>query len=132
MKLLGGHMSNARISNKGNAAALARASPVMRSPGLHTPRPIRAGHFLWHNHIMHCEGMGHGVNGFRYWFSPRPINYRQFMRCNCGVTPLPHYSVRDYGAQKCVTFYKICTKAWGMTAKQARNAIQKLRSTEAE
>jgi hypothetical protein len=65
------------------------------------PRTVRDDVFLWHNHIRHTDGMTQGMNGFRYRFAHKPVNYRMFMRCKCGWSGLPHYSVRGFGAQKC-------------------------------
>ena len=62
-----------------------------------TPRKVPEGKFVWHNHIQHCAGMGHGVNGFRYRSHPLPINYRKFERCDCDVINLPHYKIRGVG-----------------------------------
>jgi hypothetical protein len=53
---------------------------------------VPEGMFLWHNHVQHCVGMENGVNGFRYWHATLPVDYRKFMRCQCGVVDLPHYS----------------------------------------
>jgi len=61
------------------------------------PRKVPEGKFVWHNHIQHCAGMGHGVNGFRYRSHPLPINYRKFERCDCDVINLPHYKIRGVG-----------------------------------
>jgi hypothetical protein len=72
-----------------------------------TPRKIPEGKFLWHNHIQHASGMPHGMNGFRYWWALKPINYRTFERCNCGVTDLPHYKRRGMGSGKCVSWQQI-------------------------
>jgi hypothetical protein len=66
------------------------------------PRKVPAGKFLWHNHIMHCVGMGHGLNGFRYCAGWLPVDYKQFERCRCGVIPLPHFAIRGMGSGKCV------------------------------
>lgn len=66
------------------------------------PRSVPADRFLWHNYITHCVGMPHGLNGFRYWHAKRPINYRIFERCHCGVVNLPHYKHRGEGSGKCV------------------------------
>lgn len=67
------------------------------------PRTVPDGCFIWHNHVMHTVGMGHGLNGFRYRYAQRPINYRLMMRCHCGVIGLPHYSIRAFGKQRCRT-----------------------------
>ncbi len=80
-------------------------SPRLRLGGV--PKRIWPGHFLWHNHVAHCVGMSHGVNGFRYWFGKLPINYKNFEPCSCGVVPLKHYKVRGLGSGKCVPPEKI-------------------------
>jgi hypothetical protein len=97
--------------------------------GAHPPMPrtIPSGFFIWHNHIMHTNGMGHGMNGFRYRFEAKPVNYRQFMPCKCGWSGLPHYSIRSFGPQKCFTTYQMLRRACGMTAEKARAAIKHLK-----
>jgi hypothetical protein len=57
--------------------------------------------------IAHSQGSGvvgmpQGANGFRYWHADRPVNYRTFERCHCGVTDLPHYKMRGLGSGKCI------------------------------
>jgi hypothetical protein len=75
-------------------------SPRLPSGGL--PRKVPKGKFIWHNHVQHCVGMGHGFNGFRCWNGLLPIDYRQFERCHCGWIDLPHYRIPGtYG--KCVS-----------------------------
>jgi hypothetical protein len=71
------------------------------------PNRIPKGRFLWHNHILHFRGMPHGLCGFRYWFELKPVNYREFERCDCGVCDVPHYRRRGVGSGTCVT-----TKQW--------------------
>ena len=66
------------------------------------PRSVPKGKFIWHNHVAHCVGMGHGVNGFRYRNGLLPVDYRKFERCHCGVIDLPHYKIRGIGSGKCV------------------------------
>ena len=41
------------------------------------PRKVPQGKFIWHNHVQHCVGMSHGLNGFRYWNGLLPIDYRK-------------------------------------------------------
>ena len=71
-------------------------------PMITTPREIPPGGFLWHNHVDHCVGMGHGINGFRYLVDPLPVDLSKFERCHCGVTDLPHYKIRGLGSGQCV------------------------------
>ena len=85
--------------------ALKKQLPHSRMDAL--PRTIRDDVFLWHNHVRHSADMGGGVNGFRYRFAHKPINYRVFMRCDCGWSGLPHYSIRRAGVQKCRTAAEI-------------------------
>jgi len=66
------------------------------------PRKIPEGKFLWHNHVMHCEGMLQGCNGFRYCAGWLPVDREAFERCHCGVVPLLHYKIRGLGSGKCV------------------------------
>ena len=87
------------------------------------PRMVPEGMFLWHNHVQHCVGMGNGVNGFRYWHATLPVDHRKFMRCQCGVVDLPHYSRRFAGKQKCVSAERVLINS-GMTVKQARNLVR--------
>ena len=86
------------------------------------PRKVPDGKFIWHNHVQHCVGMGDGVNGFRYRTELLPVNYREFMRCQCGVIDLPHYSIRRSGPQECVSAEQIF-RNMGMTAKQAKALV---------
>jgi hypothetical protein len=87
------------------------------------PCKVPAGRFLWHNHIQHCEAMPQGLHGFRYWHAKLPVDYRQFMRCQCGVVDLPHYIRRGAVKQKCVSEERVLTND-GMTAKQARKKVR--------
>ena len=66
------------------------------------PRKVPEGKFIWHNHVQHCVGMSHGLNGFRCWNGLLPIDYRKFERCHCGWIDLPHYKIRGLGSGKCV------------------------------
>jgi hypothetical protein len=77
------------------------------------PRSVPKGTFLWHNHVQHSVGMGHGFNGFRYIRGELPVDYREFMRCRCGVVDLPHYCIRGR-EQKCVSTEQLLRNA-GMT-----------------
>lgn len=65
------------------------------------PRKIPDGFFLWHNHVRHTADMTQGRNGFRYYFECEPVNNRLYMRCHCGWSGLPHYSVRELGPRVC-------------------------------
>ena len=58
------------------------------------PRSIPAGQVLAHNHVWHTLHMAHGVNGFRCWTWPRGKVPRNFKRCKCGWSGLPHYRLR--------------------------------------
>jgi hypothetical protein len=88
-----------------------------------TPRKVPEGKFVWHNHVQHCVGMGHGVNGFRYRSHPLPINYRKFERCDCDVINLPHYKIRGVGDLKCVSVEQVFRNS-GFTAKEARAVLK--------
>jgi hypothetical protein len=66
------------------------------------PRKVPECKFIWHNHVQHCAGMGHGFKGFRCWNGFLPIDYRKFERCHCGWIDLPHYKIRGLGSGKCV------------------------------
>src|SRR5262249_38634974 len=83
------------------------------------PRKVPEGKFIWHNHVQHCVGMGHGINGFRYRTGMLPVDYRRFMRCHCGVIDLPHYCIRSAEPQKCVSAEQILRNG-GMTPEQIR------------
>lgn len=65
---------------------------------------------------MHTADMGTGLNGFRYRYAYKPVNYRTFMRCECGWSGLPHYSIRARGKQKCHSPIEIA-KAVGLDKK---------------
>jgi hypothetical protein len=56
------------------------------------PRTIPAGRVLAHNHVRHTKDMGHGINGFRCWTWPQDKVPRNFKRCGCGWSGLPHYA----------------------------------------
>jgi hypothetical protein len=58
------------------------------------PRTIAAGRVLAHNHVQHTTYMGHGINGFRCWTWPKGKVPRNFKRCKCGWSGLPHYRLR--------------------------------------
>ena len=76
------------------------------------PRTVRSDVFIWHNHIMHTTHTSHGERGFRYRYEYKPVNSRKFMRCKCGWSGLPHYSVRGFGKQECFSQLEIA-KACG-------------------
>jgi hypothetical protein len=61
---------------------------------LRVPRSIPAGRILAHNHVQHTVDMGYGVNGFRCWTWPKDKVPRNFKRCKCGWSGLPHYRLR--------------------------------------
>jgi hypothetical protein len=86
------------------------------------PRKVPKGKFIWHNHVQHCVGMGHGVNGFRYRTGLLPIDYHIFQRCHCGVIDFPHYQIRGRDL-KCVSVEQIYRNS-GFTAKQARQIVK--------
>jgi hypothetical protein len=112
------HLMKDQMSNK--------RERIYPSPNLSAgqiPRKVPKGKFIWHNHVQHCVGMGHGINGFRYRQGTLPVNYHEFMRCQCGVIDLPHYSIRWAGPQKCVSGEQIW-RNMGMTAKQAKEMVK--------
>lgn len=86
---------------------------------LHVPRKVPGGRFIWHNHVQHRVGMSHGFNGFRYRNGLLPADYRVFMRCHCGVTDLPHHSIRAAGPQKCVSQEQVLRNC-GFSAKEVK------------
>jgi hypothetical protein len=94
-------------------------APYSLSIGLR-PKKIPRGKVLWHNHVMHCKGMGHGVNGFRYRAGWLPVSRKEFEECHCGVIPLKHFKVRGLGSGKCVSTETMMRKAWGMTTAQIK------------
>ena len=96
-------------------------SPNLRAGQI--PRKVPKGKFIWHNHIQHCVGMSHGLNGFRCWNGLLPIDYRQFERCHCGWIDLPHYKRRGVGSGKCVSPEQILGNG-GLTAKEARAELK--------
>ena len=96
-------------------------SPNLRAGQI--PRKVPKGKFIWHNHIQHCVGMGHGINGFRYRNGLLPINYREFERCHCGVIDLPHYKIRGAGNLKCLSVEQIFRNS-GFTAKEAKEIVK--------
>jgi hypothetical protein len=56
-----------------------------------TPRELKAGWTLAHNHIRHTVNMEIGRNGFRaWWFRSVP---KGFEPCSCGWSGLPHVAV---------------------------------------
>jgi hypothetical protein len=90
------------------------------------PRKVPKGRFIWHNHVQHCVGMGHGHNGFRYRNGLLPVDYRKFERCHCGVIDLPHYKIRGGGPGKCVSWEQVFRNT-GLSEEQ----IEKLREAMA-
>lgn len=76
------------------------------------PRTVRRDVFIWHNQIMHTTHTGHGERGFRYRYGYKPVNHKKFMRCKCGWSGLPHYSVRGFDKQECFSQLEIA-KACG-------------------
>jgi hypothetical protein len=58
------------------------------------PRSIPAGRVLAHNHVQHTVDMPHSENGFRCWTWPKDKVPRNFKRCKCGWSGLPHYRLR--------------------------------------
>jgi hypothetical protein len=85
-----------------------------------SPRKVPNGKFLWHNHIRRFRGTTHGTNAFRYWWRMKPINCREFERCECAVTDLPHYKIRGLGSGKCVSWQQVMRNV-GMSEQQIRN-----------
>lgn len=67
-----------------------RNAGIMRLPR------IPEGHVLAHNHIMHTVFMPRGLNGFRWWTWPKEKKPRNFIRCKCGWSGLPHYAIREH------------------------------------
>jgi hypothetical protein len=64
--------------------------------GLNVPRKIPPGRVLDHNHIRHTIRTPHGWRGFRCWTWPKGKVPRNFRRCKCGWSGLPHYAqLRD-------------------------------------
>lgn len=61
--------------------------------------PTHPKRVLVHNHVQHTKDMWHGANGFRCWTQ---LVSPDIMKCKCGWSGLPHYSVRAFGKQKCV------------------------------
>jgi hypothetical protein len=62
------------------------------------PRKVPEGRVLAHNLVMHTIDMPHGRNGFRCWTWPKDKVPRDFKRCKCGWSGLPHY--REKGKTK--------------------------------
>jgi hypothetical protein len=82
------------------------------TPMLGMPRTVRSDVFLWHNHVIHTTSTGHGERGFRCRWAYKPVDYRQFVRCECGWSGLPHYRVRCLGSGKSYTQLEVA-KACG-------------------
>jgi hypothetical protein len=106
-------------------------APKKRNPGARkgVPRKIPAGFYIVHNHVQHTIDTAYGLNGFRYWLEPKPINYRKFMACKCGWSGLPHFAARWAGPQKCVTLYKFLRNG-GMSVADARRHTASTRNIE--
>jgi hypothetical protein len=62
--------------------------------GLTVPRTIPPGRVLAHNHIQHTSNTVCGVNGFRAWTWPKENVPRNFVKCPCGWSGLPHVALR--------------------------------------
>ena len=60
------------------------------------PIEVPSGRVLAHNHIWHHAEMPSGLNGFRFWTSPKGKQPKHFVPCPCGWAGLPHYAARDY------------------------------------
>jgi hypothetical protein len=61
------------------------------------PTKIKPGRVLYHNHVMHTKGMGHGLNGFRCWtLSETNSPLDGFAPCPCGWSGLPHLALIDH------------------------------------
>jgi len=82
------------------------------------PRKVPVGRVLAHNHVMHTSGMGHGINGFRCWSWPKGKVPRNFGKCKCGWSGLPHYRHRKLCSDKCETVKHFC-KRMGYTLPEA-------------
>ena len=82
--------SNARILRE--LRELERQRNMFYCTGGLTPRKLKPGWTLAHNHIRHTIDMRLGVNGFRaWWFKVVPKNFKS---CSCGWSGLPHVSAR--------------------------------------
>jgi hypothetical protein len=88
------------------------------------PRTVRSDVFIWHNHIMHTTHTSHGERGFRYHYKYKPVNSRKFMRCKCGWSGLPHYSVRGFASRNASANFEIAKPAAGQ--KPAIKFLQEL------
>jgi len=56
-----------------------------------TPRELKSGWTLAHNHIRHSVNMPLGLNGFRAWWFTNGVP-NNFKPCGCGWSGLPHVS----------------------------------------
>jgi hypothetical protein len=63
-----------------------------------TPRKIRKGRVLVHNHVVPVgfhKWLENGASGFRSWTQKKDA---RLVRCQCGWTDLPHYHFKGaYG-----------------------------------
>jgi hypothetical protein len=57
------------------------------------PREVGPGWVLAHNHVQHTLDMRCSVNGFRWWRWPAGKRPRNFRRCKCGWSGLPHFAI---------------------------------------
>jgi hypothetical protein len=67
---------------------------------LRIPKSVAPGRVLAHNHVEHTLTTRCGVNGFRAWTWAKADKPRNFTKCNCGWSGLPHVAM---GAFECVT-----------------------------
>jgi hypothetical protein len=73
------------------------------------PRKISADRVLAHNRVRHTVDMPDGQNGFRCWTWPLGKVPRNFKRCKCRWSGLPHYRLRfvspreDAQSDRCIT-----------------------------
>jgi hypothetical protein len=56
-----------------------------------TPRKLKPGWTLAHNHMRHTIHMACGRNGFRAWWYTNGVP-QYFKPCGCGWSGLPHVS----------------------------------------
>jgi hypothetical protein len=60
------------------------------------PRTLPDGSVLVLNSVRHTINMMPGRNGFRAWTWLKGKQPRNFVRCECGWSGLPHYASRDH------------------------------------
>jgi hypothetical protein len=78
-----------------------RDGMTQRYLGFGVPKSVGKGRVLMHNHVRHTIDMPCGLNGFRAWTDTKTPN-REFKRCRCGWSGLPHYSrIPDYKCEPC-------------------------------